>query len=160
MTHYEREALEVILGDHRQTRRPVAEAMIDIGCNVRALAEKTAVRRALDRLRYKGLVGAAAGGWVPTPKALAPGGVDMVEEGPPTPREIGADMAEAPDTTAYALVQPSPVTPELINRCATMHLVLLEQARLAYEQGQEGASQELAWLIETGNQLVAAGGAR
>jgi hypothetical protein len=30
--------------------------------------------------------------------------------------------------------------------------------RLAYEEGSDSADRELLWLIETGNQLVAAGG--
>ncbi|MBB3142803.1 hypothetical protein [Halomonas organivorans] len=50
------------------------------------------------------------------------------------------------------------IPPELFNRCAAMHLTLLEQAREDYAQGNQDAGQELRWLIETGEQLLAAGG--
>ncbi len=50
------------------------------------------------------------------------------------------------------------VSPELLDRCAAMHLSLLEQALAAYAQGDEAAGREIMWLRETGRQLVAAGG--
>lgn len=50
------------------------------------------------------------------------------------------------------------VSPDLLDRCAAMQMTLLEQAYQAYQQGDEAAGRELAWLLETGEQLVAAGG--
>ncbi|NIC05241.1 hypothetical protein [Billgrantia bachuensis] len=49
---------------------------------------------------------------------------------------------------------------DLLERCAAMHLTLLAQAREAAAAGEPGAESELAWLYETGEQLLAAGGAR
>lgn len=49
---------------------------------------------------------------------------------------------------------------DLLERCAAMHLTLLAQAREAAAAGEPGAESELAWLMETGEQLLAAGGAR
>jgi len=51
-----------------------------------------------------------------------------------------------------------PISLELLNRCAAMHLALLPEVQGAYERGEEGAAAELAWMIETGRQLLAAGG--
>ncbi|MCE8042458.1 hypothetical protein HOP60_09860 [Halomonas daqingensis] len=48
---------------------------------------------------------------------------------------------------------------DLLERCAAMHLTLLAQAREAAAAGEPGAESELAWLYETGEQLLAAGGA-
>lgn len=49
---------------------------------------------------------------------------------------------------------------DLLERCAAMHLTLLAQAKAARDAGEPGAESELAWLMETGEQLLAAGGAR
>ncbi|KAA0014412.1 hypothetical protein F0A17_01820 [Billgrantia pellis] len=46
---------------------------------------------------------------------------------------------------------------DLLDRCAAMHLTLLAQAKAARDAGDPGAGRELAWLLETGEQLVAAG---
>ncbi|MDR5867280.1 hypothetical protein [Halomonas koreensis] len=50
------------------------------------------------------------------------------------------------------------ISAELLDRCAAMHLSLLEQALADYAQGDEAAGREILWLRETGRQLVAAGG--
>ncbi|MCK2183531.1 hypothetical protein [Halomonas getboli] len=47
---------------------------------------------------------------------------------------------------------------ELFQRCVAMHRTLLAQAGDGYAQGEQDAGQELQWLMETGRQLVAAGG--
>lgn len=64
--------------------------------------------------------------------------------------------AEAPNHFADA----SNMAPALLDRCAAMHLALLAQVRAAYEAGDSNADLELAWLLETGEQLLAAGGGR
>lgn len=50
-----------------------------------------------------------------------------------------------------------PLPGELLERCAAMHLTLLAQSREALDADRPGAEQELAWLLETGKQLLAAG---
>lgn len=52
-----------------------------------------------------------------------------------------------------------PMSQALLERCAAMHLTLLAQAKAARDAGEPGAESELAWLMETGEQLLAAGGA-
>lgn len=200
MTRTEREALEAVLEEHGQTRRPVSPSMIAIACNVRAASERDVLNQAMERLSAKGLVAKMAGGWVPLPDARAglaqpePSPVDpkpapepmegafkqrrglrdktaiQVDEGATqvdeTTRQVDetAQQASAKRQAAFQEwkrenTPSSPAIPaELLDRCAAMHLTLLEQARKEYAQGSERASRELAWLIETGEQLVAAGG--
>ena len=224
MTRTKREALEAVLEEHRQTRRPVSPGMIAIACNVRAASERDVLNQAMERLSAKGLVAKMAGGWVPLPGALAgleqpaPSPVDpkpatepmesgfkqrralrdktanqvdktanqvdetanqvdetaqqasakrqaafqeWKRENTPAPADTGEAYAEAQKiNTPPAEPEPAPsaVPAELLDRCAAMHLTLLEQTREAYARGNESAGRELAWLIETGEQLVAAGG--
>lgn len=53
---------------------------------------------------------------------------------------------------------PEPLAPDLVNRCAAMQLALLADARQRYDQGDHEAAGEIRWLLETGEQLLAAGG--
>jgi len=165
MTRYEREALGVIRNEHRQTRRPVTERIICIGCNAASQAEVSAVNRALRRLRDKGLAGVAYGAWLPTVHGMT---VDLeaVEQAgeakpEPAPESVGVDPVKGTDTTAIVTIvrQESAAMPaELVSRCAAMHQALWKQATAAYEQGEAGAAGDLLWLAETGKQLLTAGG--
>ncbi len=195
MTRTEREALEAVLEEHRQTRRPVSPGMIAIACNVRAASERDVLNQAMERLSAKGLVAKMAGGWVPLPDARAglaqpaPSPVDPKPAPEPmegafkqrralrdktanqvdeTAQQASAkrqaafqewkrENTPAPDETKHEPAPPA-IPAELLDRCAAMHLTLLEQAREEYAKGNERAGRELAWLIETGEQLVAAGG--
>lgn len=169
MTRFEREALEAILGEHRQTRRPIKTTMIAIACNVLSASEKEAVGRALQRLHVQGLISDGGSGWMPAPgaqKALNQA-APKADPGPSpeaAPMESGFKRRRAETKPEPAKPKPAPVASaipaELLDRCAAMHLTLLEQVRREYAQGNERAGRELAWLIETGEQLVAAGGAR
>lgn len=164
MTRYEREALAVIRDEHRQTRRPVTERIIRIGCNAMCQADSRAVGRALGRLRDKGLVGMASGGWLPTVHGMT-ADLEAVEQSreakpEPAPESVGVDPAGGPDTTIATIVrqEPAAMPAELVSRCAAMHQALWKQATAAYEQGEAGAAGDLLWLAETGKQLLAAGG--
>jgi hypothetical protein len=165
MTRYEREALAVIRDEHRQTRRPVTERIIRIGCNATSQADARAVNRALGRLRDKGLVGMASGGWLPTAHGMTADleAVERAEEAKPdpAPESVGVDLAKGPDTTAVATIvrqEPAAMPAELVNRCAAMHQALWKHATAAYERGDAGAAGDLLWLAETGKQLLVAGG--
>lgn len=165
MTRYEREALAVIRDEHRQTRRPVTERIIRIGCNAMSQADARAVGRALSRLRDKGLVGMASGGWLPTVHGMT-ADLEAVEQSreakpEPAPEGVDVDPASGPDTTAIATIvrqQSTTLPAELVNRCAAMHQALWAQAHAAYQRGEAGAAGDLLWLAETGKQLLAAGG--
>jgi len=193
MTRTEREALEAVLEEHGQTRRPVSPGMIAIACNVRAVPEREALFRALSRLEAKGLMVECGKGWVPTPegramieqpapelpkatpqadpmesgfkkrRALRDNAASQVDEGA-TQVDETAEQASANRQAAFQewkrenTPAPPAIPAELLDRCAAMHLTLLEQAREEYAKGNERAGRELAWLIETGEQLVAAGG--
>lgn len=165
MTRYEREALAVIRDEHRQTRRPVTERIIRIGCNATSQADARAVNRALVRLRDKGLVGAASGAWLPTAHGMTLD-LETVEQVPepksePAPKDVDVDHAKGSDTTAIATIvrqEPAAISVELVYRCAAMHQALWKQAAAAYERGEAGAAGDLLWLAETGKQLLAAGG--
>ncbi|MBK1691100.1 hypothetical protein [Ectothiorhodospira mobilis] len=163
MTRYEREALAVIRNEHRQTRRPVTEQIVRIGCNATSQAAARAVNRALERLRDKGLVGAASGAWLPTVHGMTVDleAVEQTPEPEPAPDIVGVDLAKGPDTTAIATIvrqESAAISAELVNRCAAMHQALWKQATAAYERGEAGAAGDLLWLAETGKQLLAAGG--
>lgn len=155
MTRYEREALAAIRDEHKQTRRTVSERMIAIACNATAQAERQAVAGALRRLREKGMVSASASGYVPTTRGLC---ADLSEEAP----EVEASVVlpePAPEPRVVTASGRQPAMPrDLLNRCAAMHMALFTEVRAAYERGEEGAAGELAWMIETGRLLVAAGG--
>ncbi|MGO3056957.1 MAG: hypothetical protein ACTID3_08505 [Halomonas sp.] len=47
---------------------------------------------------------------------------------------------------------------DLLDRCAAMNAALLAQAEKAHAAGDTDAWRDLAWLMETGRQLVAIGG--
>lgn len=49
---------------------------------------------------------------------------------------------------------------DLLDRCAAMNATLLAQAEQAHAAGDIDAWRDLAWLMETGRQLVAIGGAK
>lgn len=153
MTRYERDALAVIRDEHRQTRRPVAEAIVRIGCNATAQAERDAVGGALRRLREKGMISASQSGHVPTTRGLC---ADL--EGDTEEEVQAAVVLPVPDPKP--LVKPAtPVVPDgLLNRCAAMHMALFAEVQAAYERGEEGAAGEMVWMIETGRLLLAAGG--
>ncbi|WP_193090842.1 hypothetical protein [Halomonas colorata] len=50
------------------------------------------------------------------------------------------------------------ISTDLLDRCAAMNATLLAQAEKAHAAGDTDAWRDLAWLIETGKQLVAVGG--
>lgn len=50
------------------------------------------------------------------------------------------------------------ISDDLLNRCAAMNVTLLAQAEKAHAAGDAAAWRDLAWLMETGRQLVALGG--
>lgn len=64
---------------------------------------------------------------------------------------------KAEEFTSY-LFGKDRISTELLNRCATMNATLLAQAEQAYAAGDTDAWRDLAWLMETGRQLVAIGG--
>lgn len=258
LTPGQRQALEAVVSEHAESRRPVKLLIVQAWCNAKSDAAQDLVAEAVGHLRHLGLVKLVAKGIEPTPAGIqqiqqaparpeppAPppmrdgrGGeagrisaprakpiesgfkkraAQRAEEGIKTCRhcriqfrrpdeapmphdrcercheEIEASTAKpdpqeakpcqaagcdrpALDVPNASLCAPcrdrmkwpegqSPlaaralaVSPELLDRCAAMHLSLLEQARTAYEQGDEAAGRELRWLLETGEQLVAAGG--
>lgn len=50
------------------------------------------------------------------------------------------------------------ISRDLLDRCAAMNATLLAQAEQAHAAGDTDAWRDLAWLMETGRQLVAIGG--
>ncbi|MDY7116578.1 hypothetical protein RAN53_09465 [Halomonas sp. SSL-5] len=150
MTRYEREALAAIRDEHKQTRRAVSERMIAIACNATAQAERQAVAGALRRLREKGMVSASPGGYVPTTRGLC---ADLADEAP----VVMPEPTPEPQVVTASARHPA-VPRELLHRCAAMHSALFVEVKAAYDRGEAGAAEELAWLVETGEQLLAAGG--
>ncbi|RUR34495.1 hypothetical protein [Vreelandella nanhaiensis] len=103
-------------------------------------------------------------GWTPTTRGEAvlrrAGGV----KGLPAAKEqeVKAFQAEegkrqAEELTLF-LSGRDRISTELLDRCAAMNAALLAQAEKAHAAGDADAWRDLAWLIETGKQLVAVGG--
>ncbi|PKG49623.1 hypothetical protein [Halomonas sp. MES3-P3E] len=214
LSKVEREVLEVIYEEHRQTHRGAKALIVHVGMNAKTGEQKARIVDVLHALQKRGLLVAGADSWVPTKEGVnyieQPGwiGVDMAipdadktsccdPESQRVDAEIGCDkcgavlcdwdakqygeicnncfkdLEEAPiavETTA----KPAPPSPlpfeacsasierigaplpsDLLNRCAAMNTTLLAQAEQAYVAGDPDAWRDLAWLIETGKQLVA-----
>lgn len=104
--------------------------------------------KAADPLRSKVKIAVAPPAPAPAPTPAAPE-VAGTGAGQPLPEITYPAQVERLGTPLFA---------DLLERCAAMHLVLLAQAREARKAGDPSADRELAWLIETGEQLLQAGG--
>lgn len=198
----ERDVLEVICEEHRQTHRGAKAMIVHVGMNAKTGGQKAHISQALHALYRLGLVAHRDDAWLPTLEGKAAldvsasdwpswTGFDTAKPGadekaPNSCDECGAvlcpmdakqygeicnncfkDLEEAPiSALAGALPEfnatvertADPLPDDLLNRCAAMNSTLLALAEQAAADGYKEAWSDLAWLIETGKQLVAAGG--
>lgn len=187
LSNVEREVLEVIHEEHRQTRRGAKALIVHVGMNAKTGEQKARVTDVLHALKKRGLVMLMDGTWwIPSREGEAAlGDVEATPEGAPT--RLGLTCSEcdssltseeleylegncsACETRAFnGVVVPefsgtverigAPLPDDLLNRCAAMNATLLAQAEKAHAAGDADAWRDLAWLMETGKQLVAVGG--
>lgn len=206
----EREVLEVIYKEHRQTHRGAREDIVFIAMGAVSCKDKSRILFAMQALNERDLIAARPDAWAPTKE-----GVNFIEQ----PGWIGFDMAKhGADETKYWEIQPIPqegtwllekgervsnqpqnqltsddlkfierrefkmeeikaakeaaatkwaddmtrlimgtdrISDDLLNRCAVMNSTLLALAEQAAADGYDEAWRDMAWLIDTGKQLVA-----
>lgn len=147
----EREALEVIVSEHGETRRGARGGVIRMALGAKGHDRRRQVDDALLALTKAGLVISGPNGWVPTDDARpALAGADGDGTGEALP-----EAAEYPATVERI---GEPVSPELLERCAAL---ISMQLRKSYQQWQGGDAQavnDIAWLRETAQMIVDAGG--
>lgn len=93
-------------------------------------------------------------------RLLKEGPVNAINENPrmkAVHEEMGKREAER---VTRLLFGSGKISDDLLNRCAAMNATLLAQAEKSHATGDPDAWRDLAWLIETGKQLVAAGGGK
>lgn len=152
----EREALEVVVSQHEETRRGAQGRVLRMVLSANAPERRKKLDAAMLALVKKGLVISGPLGWVPTEDARAAlaGADDEMEltgagAGEPLP-----EVAEYPATVERV---GQPVTADLIERCAVLVRRELAQATTRWDAGDHTVLDELAWLRETARQLVQAG---
>lgn len=166
LSKVERQVLEVICEEHRQTRCGAKALIVHVGMNAKTGEQKARIVDVLHALQKRGLLVAGADTWLPTAEGKAaltvapaeakqdeaPTAVETTARpAPPSPLPFGACSASIERIGA-------PLPSDLLNRCAAMNAALLAQAEQAYVAGDPEVWRDMAWLIETGKQLVAAGG--
>ncbi|MFI2816792.1 hypothetical protein [Vreelandella piezotolerans] len=187
LSNVERQVLELICDQHRQTRRGARAAIVHIGMNAKSGQQKARIVEVLHGLKKRGLLVMGPDAWVPTSEGEAALGEEVpvaapkVEEQPKhcdeckavlTPDEVeflegscsacetkAFQEAEAQEFSATVERVGTPLPDDLLNRCAVMNATLLAQAKQAHEAGEPEAWRDLHWLMETAQQLVALGGA-
>lgn len=165
LSRFERKVLALVRDQHTETQRGARGGIVFAGMGAKAKDRKQRVLDALESLKKAGLLISGPYGWVPSQDAAAAlDDADGAEEEERTDSMLAAIQGDGagatlPPVTAPAVEQiGEPVTDELLNRCAAMHRALLAQAEEAYAAGDPDAWRELRWLMETGSQLLAAGG--
>ena len=190
LSKVERQVLEVICEEHRQTHRGAKAMIVHVGMNAQNSEQKARIVDVLHALQKRGLLVAGTDTWLPTltgKAALSEVSSETKQgESPNRCDECGAvlcfmdakqygkicnkcfkDLEEAPiPVSSGALPEFNgtverigvPLPDDLLNRCAAMTATLLAQAEQAYAGGELEAWRDLHWLMETGKQLVAAGG--
>lgn len=99
LSKVERQVLEVIYEEHRQTRRGAKAMIVHVGMNAKTSEQKARIVDVLHALLKRGLLVAGADSWVPTKE-----GVNYIEQ----PGWIGVDMA-APEGDALAMIEHRPL---------------------------------------------------
>lgn len=162
----EREALEVVVSQHEETRRGAQGRVLRMVLSANAPERRKRLDAAMQTLVKKGLVISGPNGWVPTEDARpALDAADDDSEATATIRNsrtvAGDGTGEAlPDAVEYpATVERvgEPVSPELLERCAVLVNRELAQATTRWNAGDHTVLDELAWLRETARQLVQVG---
>lgn len=152
LSNVEREVLDLIFDEHRQTRRGAKALIVHAGMNAKTGEQKARVTDVLHALKKRGLVMLMDGTWwIPTGKGVEEIAIDPADL---DPYHFAHD--ELPIASIERIGAPLP--DDLINRCAAMNAALLAQAESAHAAGDADAWRDLAWLMETGRQLVAVGG--
>ncbi len=171
LSKVERQALELICDEHRQTRRGAKTSIVHVGMNAANSQQKARIVDVLLTLKKRGLVVFGYESWLPTgegegalwavaSQAVAISSEEQQEAKPCSDCETKAfQEAEAQEFSAKVERIGSPLPDDLLNRCAVMNATLLAQAKRAHEAGEPEAWRDLHWLVETAQQLVALGGA-
>lgn len=179
LSKVERQVLTLVCDEHRQTRRGAKALIVHVGMNAKTGQQKARIVDVLHALKKCGLLVASADSWVPTSEGEAA----LCDEAPvmppvcdeckavltPDELEFLESSCSACETKAFHVAEfqefsgtveriGAPLPDDLLNRCAAMNAALLAQAKQAHEQGEPEAWRAMAWLIETGKQLIAAGG--
>ncbi|MEH6641417.1 hypothetical protein [Vreelandella glaciei] len=163
LSKVERDVLEVICEEHRQTHRGAKSMIVHVGMNAKTGEQKARIVEVLHALEKRGLLVARESTWLPTLSgkgALAEGAVDANQDEAPTAVETTAQPAPPsplPFEVWAASIERSgaPLPDDLLNRCAVMNSTLLALAEQAAADGYYEAWRDMAWLIDTGKQLVA-----
>lgn len=149
----EREALEVVVSQHEETRRGAQGRVLRMVLSANAPERRKKLDAAMLALTKAGLVISGPNGWVPTEDARATlAGAD--DEGAGEITGAGAGEVQYP-VPAERIGQP--VTEDLIERCAVLVNRELAQATTRWNAGDHTVLDELAWLRETARQLVQVG---
>lgn len=154
-----------------ETRRPISSLIVMAACNARTGIEQDKVLVHLASLKRQGYVTQEGERWEVTPEGHQAARQHIAQAATPSqePEPIPAKPPVRPksrDTLRprqHTAPKPitrlgPPISAELLNRCAAMHLALLPEVQAACDRGEEGAAAELAWMIETGRLLLKAGG--
>ena len=181
LSKVEREVLEVICEEHRQTHRGAKALIVHVGMNAKTGEQKARIVDVLHALQKRGLLVAGADTWLPTTEGKAAlAGAPAKAKQDEAPKRCGGcdevltaceltlleDICLICETKAVlddgeqklggTVEHPAdPLPDDLLNRFAVMNATLLAQAEQAYVAGDPDAWRDLAWLIETGKQLVA-----
>lgn len=156
LSNVERQVLEVICEEHRQTRRGAKEKIVLIGMNAANHQQKARIVDVLHALKKRGLLVAGADSWVPTSEGTA--ALTDVDDTNVVDMAAEVKQVEAQEFMGAVERIGAPLPDELLNRCAAMNATLLAQAKQAHEAGDAEAWRDLYWLMQTAQQLVALGG--
>ncbi|WP_027967302.1 hypothetical protein [Halomonas halocynthiae] len=183
LSNVEHQVLALICDEHRQTHRGAKIPIIYAGMGATTYQQKARIVDVLHSLKNRGRLALGVGPdvWVPVNDARLSLHNQSIEPKPTCFKctielcefdakqyghicndcfkQLTADSeAEAQEYSSTVERIGAPLPDELLNRCAAMNAVLLAQAEKAHSAGDPEAWRDLAWLIETGKQLVAAGG--
>lgn len=158
MRELERDALEVVVSQHEETRRGAQGRVLRMALAANVPERRKKLDAAMLALVKKGLVISGPLGWVPTEDARAAlAGADDDGAGEITGAGAGEALPEAAEYPATVERVGQPVTEDLIERCAVLVRRELAQATTRWDAGDHTVRDELAWLLETARQLMQAG---
>lgn len=172
LSKVERQVLELICDEHRQTRRGAKTSIVHVGMNAANSQQKARIVDVLLALKKRGMLVFGDETWLPTAEAEAVSSCQGIELKHVSfqctaeqllqvePRKfLAEEIAKAKaDEVTQLIFGNDRISHDLLNRCAAMNATLLAQARQANAKGDPDAWRDLHWLMETAHQLVALGG--
>lgn len=160
------QVLEALVEQYAETRNGTQTALVKAACNARTGVRRAQVADALLAMQKRGLVIGGPRGWVPTDEARAAlAGADDHDEPTATIRESRSVEGDSTGEALPAVEYPAtvervgqPVTGELLERCTALVQRQLKKSTRMREGGDAAAVADIAWLRETAQMIVDAGG--